>query len=258
MHSLVDHLNSDDERQEILKAIRERWGSGLDDRDRKVKNWRRIYKALVLYEYLILHGPEEHVNGLLIEDGPELRRLEFFLIPIEKNEPKDLGQSVRIKSKAIREVLSSSDQLIQMRKEALNRHQTMKNRKAADINSTNLSSNRNLMKSEETSEPPVFSLDSKSNGYINLGSKSDSFHSLVHVDDDFSEFQSAAENHGTSRDKFYFTSDSSGFNALDSGQSLEINTSSRAADVSQQDTALESSKSSLADYLELHKHILDI
>lgn len=269
MNKLVEHLNDGGaSRQQILKAIRERWSLSSDNRDYKIKHWRRIYKALILYEHLILHGPKEHVLGLFVEDESALIQLENFLLPLLDSEPKDLGQSVRVKAFSIRKMLSDPDLLETLRLEARDRYQVMQRRKdtSSKSNTYNVSKSENKKSFQNTERIH----DSDNNYRMTNGDSDNILEPTInipdcltsnHEDDDFDEFQSAATNE-ISTDKTRNFSNDLDFSETSEEISAHLDASlhleSKLNSDNPKDISPALSKVSLAEYLEVHKHLLDI
>ncbi|CAI5455052.1 unnamed protein product [Caenorhabditis angaria] len=77
--------------------------------------WRRVYKSLVLFDYLLKNGSERFVNESR-EKIYELRRLESYKHTDEKG--KDQGINIRHRVKLILDMLNDEDQLREERSKA--------------------------------------------------------------------------------------------------------------------------------------------
>ena len=78
------------------------------------KNWRHVYKALILLEYLLRHG-SERVAEACRENLYHIQTLKDFQY-VEEN--KDHGLSVREKSKQLVAVLRDTERLTDERRKA--------------------------------------------------------------------------------------------------------------------------------------------
>lgn len=94
---------------EIMPAIFKRFA------EKEPREWRQIYKALVLLEYLVTHGSERVVDEARghISTIKVLRSFQF----VDDN-GKDEGINVRNRSKEFAEMLSSVDRIKEERKKA--------------------------------------------------------------------------------------------------------------------------------------------
>ncbi|KAK3812662.1 MAG: hypothetical protein J3R72DRAFT_462687 [Linnemannia gamsii] len=94
---------------EIMPAIFKRFA------EKEPREWRQIYKALVLLEYLVTHGSERVVDEARghISTIKVLRSFQY----VDEN-GKDEGINVRNRSKEFAEMLSSVDRIKEERKKA--------------------------------------------------------------------------------------------------------------------------------------------
>ncbi|XP_025093392.1 clathrin interactor 1-like isoform X3 [Pomacea canaliculata] len=79
------------------------------------KNWRRVYKSLILLSYLVKNGSERVVTSAR-EHIYDLRRLESYTFTDENG--KDQGLNVRHKVKELLEFIQDDDRLREERKKA--------------------------------------------------------------------------------------------------------------------------------------------
>lgn len=123
MQGICEELDNAESRHDIMVAIRERWTE-------ETLTWRKVYKSLVLYEYLLLHGPSSFVSGLQREfkgDGQDLTRLTQF--DYTDSHGKDQGINVRNRATKIVSLLKDSEALEEARQEAASNRRTMLERK---------------------------------------------------------------------------------------------------------------------------------
>lgn len=83
--------------------------------EREPQNWRKIYKALTLLEYLVKNGSEKVVD-FARDKIPLIKSLRNFNYIDEKN--KDQGLNVKTRAKEIVELLSSTERIKEERKKA--------------------------------------------------------------------------------------------------------------------------------------------
>jgi hypothetical protein len=127
------------------------------------KNWRHVYKALVLLEYLIKTGNEK-VAQQCIENIFAIQTLKDFQF-MEDN--KDYGLNIREKSKKLVALLKDSDKLKAERARALK----AKARLAESMSSVSKNSLGLMMRSSVDGETPISST-TNANGFFQNGTGS--------------------------------------------------------------------------------------
>ncbi|KAL6626039.1 ENTH-domain-containing protein [Neocallimastix sp. 'constans'] len=104
--------NSQIQLQEILEILDKR----IND---KGKNWRHVFKALSLLEYLLYNG-SEYVISYAHDNIYIIRTLKEFQYIDDRG--RDYGANIRQKSREIYELLSNESKLIEMRISKNNRY----------------------------------------------------------------------------------------------------------------------------------------
>eukprot|EP00128_Syssomonas_multiformis_P013326 Colp12_sorted_trinity150504_noHs@35394 len=80
------------------------------------KNWRHVYKSLILLDYLVKNGAER-VTHAAKENFPIIQTLKDFQY-IEPKDGKDVGMNVREKAKALASLLKDDERLKEEREKA--------------------------------------------------------------------------------------------------------------------------------------------
>lgn len=94
MHKICTELADAEFRKEILTVILERWND-------LGSTWRNYYKALVLYEYLLLHGPESHVAAAIQNGNQEDIHAIQRLCKYEHTDSQGKDQGVNVRTRAV-------------------------------------------------------------------------------------------------------------------------------------------------------------
>lgn len=118
MHELVSQLDDPPKRAEIFAVIRDRWES-------PDSTWRNIYKALTLYEYFLLHGPERFVEWARGESNHLVNLRHLTNYQYTDSQGKDQGINVQAKAAAIIALLQGKDELGRAREEAATKRARM-------------------------------------------------------------------------------------------------------------------------------------
>lgn len=212
MHELVRELEFDDSKREIIETIRERWNDSTS-------TWRNIYKALTVYEYLILHGPESFIYCTRSEGRDAARLRELGSFQYSDSQGKDQGINVSTKASAILKLLQDDTTLGQSRQAALENRKTMLSRRGGNT-CQEFSKKNSISKYGTPSSEPLSTYvmeggsasgseerlaqnsiidDVQKTSFVNLieidsdrqPSSNDEFTRLNDEDDEFTEFQHA-------------------------------------------------------------------
>ncbi|PJF16984.1 hypothetical protein PSACC_03213 [Paramicrosporidium saccamoebae] len=148
MHTLCHELNNAEARHDILQAINERW---TDENS----TWRNLYKTLVLFEYLVLHGPDTFANGMAKDFGQDGRTLKM-LTQYEYTDSKGKNQGINVKTRAekLTSLLKDPEALRTARREAGENRKIMLSRKNdSDLSNYQKPSFRLMKNSTPSMEP---------------------------------------------------------------------------------------------------------
>lgn len=134
MHELVVQLGESRRRAEILEVIRDRWES-------PDSTWRNIYKALALYEYLLLHGPEDFIQSARATSKDLLALQCLTHYQYTDSQGKDQGINVQTKAATVITLLQSEINLRRAREDAATKRARMQVRSrnnTEQISTTNM------------------------------------------------------------------------------------------------------------------------
>lgn len=122
MQSFLDEVHGEEDRHEVLEAIKRRLQDGT---------WRNRYKSLNLLDHIIKHGSDPFLRLALEQKEAWLEILgdlkESYEFVDERS--KDQGINVRVKSGSIIELLQDSQLLVKTRKEEQEKRELMLKRR---------------------------------------------------------------------------------------------------------------------------------
>lgn len=195
MHELVSQLDELGRRTEIMEVIRDRWESPNS-------TWRNIYKALVLYEYLIMHGSEDFVQSARAAstDLLTLQRLSHY----DHTDflGQDRGINVQAKAATVITLLQDESNLRKAREEAATKRAHMQLRSR---NATRQKSSAEILKEQANSHHPALltendDVTTRECIAKNILSPQGGQKQYENEGDEFEEFQSANTNSQMERD----------------------------------------------------------